>query len=96
LVEKPNIDLQIDRLVLHGFSHREAGAIGKALELELARLFEQEGLPSGLSSGGSIPLLKGSRLKIPTRAKAVRIGKEIANSLYAGLGKKNSGRMPTK
>lgn len=47
-----NIELHIEKLVLHGFAPGAHSRIGEAVQQELTRLFLEQGVPRSLSQGG--------------------------------------------
>src|SRR3954464_11756015 len=57
---KPSVELHIDELMLHGFASSERYAIGDAVERELARLFEKQGVPNSLRSEKTTDEIKGA------------------------------------
>lgn len=79
------IDLQIDELVLTGFSPRDRFHIADAVERELAHLLMEKGI-AGLS-GRSLELesVDAGRFKISPDASAHLIGKQAAQMLHRQL-----------
>lgn len=82
---KPNIDLQIDELILRDLPYRNRQRIAAALKCELTRLITEQGLPPTLAQGGNIPQIDIRNLSIPTHAKPNVIGVEIARQVYGNL-----------
>jgi hypothetical protein len=84
-----NIDLHIDRLILDGFSlsPRERAILRAAFEGELTRLLYERGLNQSLASGGTIPSLNGGNIQVTAGTPPARLGVEIAQSVYGGIGK---------
>lgn len=80
------IQIQIDRLILTemNLSLRQQRQLQVAVEVELARLVQEHGLPTKWRQGGVIPTLpsmvRGSRTATPTQ-----MGEEIARSVYEGM-----------
>ena len=85
MVTPPNIELHIEELVLHGFQPGDRQRIGLAVQQELTRLFTEQGLPPGLSSGGAVPSLDAGSFNHAPNAKPAAVGQQIANSVYTGL-----------
>jgi hypothetical protein len=85
MVIPPNIELHIEELVLHGFQPGDRQRIGLAVQQELTRLFTEQGLPPGLSSGGAIPSLDAGSFQHAPNAKPPAVGQQIANTVYTGL-----------
>ncbi len=83
-----NIALHIDQLVLHGFEKVDTRAVGAAVQSELTMLLMRDGLPGVLSRSGGLSALNGGNFKVAAGASAAAIGRQIAHSLYKGLGKR--------
>lgn len=81
------IEVNIDELVLHGFSPADRYRIGEALEGELTRLFTEGGLPSGLAKGSQVDRLDGGSFDVKQGSKAESIGVQVAKSVYGGIKK---------
>lgn len=82
---KPNIELHIEELVLHGFSTREAYRIRAAVQLEITRLLQEQGLPPAFSVEANMGDLNAGHLNILPNAKAEAVGNDIAHSVYKGF-----------
>lgn len=82
-----NIELHIEKLVLHGLSSSDRHRIGRAVELELARLFTERGLPSALSQDRNFAQVDSGTFNVTPNAKTATIGTQIAQSVYAGFTK---------
>ncbi len=81
----PSLNLNIDRLTLHGFSPSARHRIGAAMETELTRLFTEEGIPPSLTQDSVINQLDGGNLEIAARTPPRIIGIRIARAIYRGL-----------
>ena len=81
----PDIELDIDELVLHGFAPGDSEHIGAAIQHELARLFAEQGMPAGLSTSGAIPRLDGGAFPVAANATTTTIGAQVAQAVYGGL-----------
>ncbi|MEL6945133.1 MAG: hypothetical protein AAFO82_20980 [Bacteroidota bacterium] len=79
------IALKIDELILHGFSKKDGFYIGRAMEQELSKLIELNGLPDKLSTEQSLTRIEASDFEFEEKAKPENIGKQIANSIYQGF-----------
>ncbi len=77
-----NIELQIEELVLQGFPPNDQGAIGEAVQLELARLFTEHGVPGSLGQGGNIADLEGGHFNAPAGLGPAETGARIAQAVY--------------
>lgn len=82
---KPNIELHIEELVLHGFSTRDGYRIRDAVQLEITRLLQEQGLPPAFSVEANMGNLNAGNLNILPNTKAEVVGNDIANSIYKGL-----------
>ena len=82
-----NIELHIEQLVLHGFRPNDRYRIGKAVELELTRLFTEQGISYSMSKGGEFTRLDSGTFNIAPSSKAEAIGSQVAQSVYAGFTK---------
>jgi hypothetical protein len=83
---RPNIELEIEELILHGFGAGDRAQIGIAVQQELTRLLSEGGLPSGFGQGGEVPRLDGGTFNVDPGAKAEVVGIQIAQSIYGGFG----------
>ena len=82
-----NIELHIEKLVLHGFRWRDRFRIRLAVEQNLARLFTDQGIPSSLSRGGKFARIDGGKFNTAPGSGAEVIGARVAQSVYSGFKK---------
>jgi hypothetical protein len=82
-----NIEVYIDKLVLHGFSPHQRHDIAAAVEAELTRLFAEGGIPHSLQSKGNIPIMNAANISVDKDFKDKSIGNKIAGSVYKSFGK---------
>ena len=77
-----NVRLHIDRLVLDGVnvSAADRPRLQAAVEAELARLIEANGISPALASGVAPPIT------LAPKATPAQLGASIAGSLYGGIG----------
>ncbi len=80
-----NIELNINKLVLHGFSPHDRHRIGAAVERQLTQMLTEQGIPSSLSHGGEHSHLDGGTFNIAPNAKAGTIGSQVAQSVYKNM-----------
>lgn len=85
---KPNIEVHIEELVLHGFAPGDRYRIGEAVERELARLIAEREIPNALSGDVHIPRLDGGSFQTGADGKPGVAGVEIARSVHNSLFKK--------
>jgi hypothetical protein len=83
---RPNIELEIEELVLHGFGAIDRETLGLVVQQELVRLLADGGVPGGLGQGGEVSRLDGGTFNVAVGAKAEVVGTQIAQSIYGGLG----------
>lgn len=81
----PNLELHIEQLVLHGFPPGDRHRIAQAVELELTRLFSEQGVPPSLSLGGDRDRLEAGTFNMAPHSRAQLIGNNIAQSMYSGF-----------
>lgn len=85
-VNRPNVELHIEELVLHGFAQADRRAITAAIEAELGRLLSVQGLPASFE-GGPAPAVRHAGSFDVARASAPSdIGQDIGRAVYEGLG----------
>jgi hypothetical protein len=78
----PDIELQIDELVLHGFPATDRARIGDAVHAELVRNLEQLGDRAGrLAALDRIGALDAGTFSVTAGAKPQAIGAQIAQSI---------------
>jgi hypothetical protein len=80
-----NLELNLEKLVLHGFAPADRARIGAAVQQELTRLFAEGGVPTSLERGGAISHLDAGTFELPSAAKPDAIGIQIARAIYGGL-----------
>jgi hypothetical protein len=80
-----SVDLQIDELVLDGFSIADRHAISDAVERELARLFAEKGAPPSITYPSETAQVDGGLLETDPTSPAEAIGARVARAIYGGL-----------
>ncbi|NOR41700.1 MAG: hypothetical protein GQ572_00065 [Gammaproteobacteria bacterium] len=80
-----NIELNIEELVLHGFSPGDRHGIGEAVEQELTRLMADRGVPQSLEHGGKIGQVDGGAFEVAQDSRAQVVGAKVAKAVYWGL-----------
>ena len=79
------IELNIEELVLHGFSPGDRYQIGEAVEQELTRLLADRGVPQSLERSGEIANMDGGAFEVATGSRAQVVGVQVAKAVYGGL-----------
>ncbi len=82
-----NLEVEIEEMVLQGYSSADRRAIARAVQRELGRLFAEQGLPATLSEGRDIPHIDAGGFEASAESGAERIGAQVAKSVYGGLRK---------
>ncbi len=80
-----NVELHIEELVLRGFAPGDRYRIGDAMERELARLFDERGVPPSLARWSGIERLDGGAFEVAHGSKAEAVGVQVAQAIYGGL-----------
>ena len=80
------IEINIEQIILHGFSSTDRHRIGEAVRSELARLFMEKGMPQNFNDGGNLTSLDGGTFHMSKTMHARSIGSRIAQSIYGGMG----------
>jgi hypothetical protein len=88
---KPDIELHIEELVLHGFSNYNKYQIGQAVEREISRLLQEQGLPGTLSRHINFEHIDAGTFTLRPDSKAEIVGNNIANSVFKPLQNEKSG-----
>lgn len=79
---KANLEIQIDKLVLDGFAKKDGARIGKAIEDELMRLFQDQGIPEGLQQEETYDSVSANDFEYNAQDRPEQIGRTIAKSIY--------------
>lgn len=82
---RQSVELHIDELVLHGFEPAQRYAIGDAVERELARLFNERGLPPGTGEAIEIAEVDGGTIYLSPGSNDEATGRQLARVIYGGL-----------
>ena len=84
-----NVRLHIERLVLEGIdlSPAERPLLQEALQAELGRLLAEGGIGDGLAAGVMVPAVRANGFEMSREGDPIRLGQQIAGSVYGGIGK---------
>ncbi len=84
-----NIKLHIERLILDGvvISPGQRHLLQTSLETELTRLLADGGLSPSLAEGAALPHVTASGIQLAGGNDPTRLGQQIAQSVYGGIGK---------
>ncbi|MBN1569768.1 MAG: hypothetical protein JXA73_18125 [Acidobacteria bacterium] len=80
-----SITLQIDELVLHGFSPIDRHHVGDALQEELGRRLSERSIAATLRKDGEYSEIDAASIRIGANSNARSIGRNIARSVYEAL-----------
>jgi hypothetical protein len=83
-----NIELHIEKLVLHGFATKDRTAIGEAVQHELHRLLVEQGIRGSPRQNCALAQLEGGAFTMQPDASAQTIGTQIAQSVFKSLQQK--------
>lgn len=83
---KPNIELEIEEIVLHGFPPGAPARISKAVESELLRLLTEHGLAPSLHTRGAPPCVRADAIRMTSADNPDELGRGIARAVYVGIG----------
>ena len=78
-------ELNIEELVLHGFTPGDMHRIGKAVEHELTQLLDDRGVPQSLERGRDIGHVDGGAFEVAPGSRAEAVGAQVAKAVYGGL-----------
>jgi hypothetical protein len=87
-MSRPDIHLHIERLILEGLpiERSQGPSVQAAVEAELSRLLTENGLDPNLQAGGAVPSLNASAIQLTPDSNPARVGTQIAQSVYGGIG----------
>jgi hypothetical protein len=81
----PDINLHIDRLVLHGIAPGDRHPVGLAIGDELTRLLTVDGLSPSLTRGADVDRIDAGTFRQPTAARPSTNGAPISRTVHRGL-----------
>lgn len=86
------LELNIEKLTLSGFTKEQARQINSSLQYELNRLFNTYGIPKSLANNQQITPLNVNNIKATSNVKPRQLGFQTAKTIYAALSQ-NSGHV---
>jgi hypothetical protein len=84
-MKQPDIEIQIDELVLHGFPPMNNRRMKEVVEAQLSLLVRNGDMHQSLRVDSSIDQSPAVTMTIRPHATAAAIGKQIARSIYRGM-----------
>jgi len=79
------IEIDIDELVLYGFTVTDRLAIGEAVSAELAKLIAEQGAPASFTDNLNLSSLRGNNVVLTSGMQPAGLGTQIAQSIYQSL-----------
>lgn len=90
-MQRPNIELHIEELVLRDMPIRDHARLGAAVERELARLFAEGSASAQLMKGIELGSVSLPSIRMQQGASPDAVGMQVAQALYKGLGQGSIG-----
>jgi len=84
-VNPHSLEIHIEEIVLCGFPPIDRYRLGEAVELELGRLFGQEGAPPSLGVSREIGRLDCGSFEVPDGSTPEETGTRVARALFGRL-----------
>ena len=83
------VNLHIDRVVVDGVSLERGSErqVRAAVERELSSLFLTRGVPLSVQHSMALPAVSGNTIPVSNGVSATRVGSQIAQAVYQGIGK---------
>jgi hypothetical protein len=94
LVTPHSVHVHIEELVLHGFAPGDRHRIATAVESELARLMNEEGVPKFRENPPALDRISGGAFSVKAGAKPQAAGTDIARAVFRSL--RQSARASTR
>jgi len=85
------IHLHIDRVLLDGIAVEQPHVLRSALEVELAGRLAEGGLAAEFRARTALPRAAGGAISVERKAGAAQLGRQIAGSVYRGIGNSQRG-----
>lgn len=84
-----NINLHIERLILDGlpFEARHHATIQAEIEIELARLLNENNIAANWQSDGAVSSVTADAIQLTAQSSTVQIARQIAGSIYGSMGR---------
>jgi hypothetical protein len=84
-MRKPDIDLHVERLVLHDVAAGDRHHVGAAAIAELTRLLAAHGISPALARGGDLDSIGAGAFRLLPTARPSAIGIQVARSVHQAL-----------
>lgn len=84
-MKQRQIELHIEELILRDLPFALRHQVAAAIEQELTRLLNEQGLPPSLKQGAIIPSLDIGPVRLGENTRADALGSQIARNVYTKL-----------
>jgi hypothetical protein len=84
-VNKDVVWVNIDSLVLEGFTIEDGERIKRAVERELSRLLTEQGVPESYGRAHGANNLHGGQIAVRQNSGASSMGERITRTIYRGM-----------
>jgi len=81
-MNRVQLELHIEELILHGFAAFDRHRVSEAMKSELARLFAEKGLPPSLASSSEMAALDAGEFQLAPGAGPRAVGSRAARAVY--------------
>jgi hypothetical protein len=82
-MNRANLELHIDKLVLHDLDLAQRHRLAAAIERALTQMFAERGVPGDLNA--ETLAIDASTIQVSAGAKADAIGAQVAQSIYSQI-----------
>jgi hypothetical protein len=89
-MNRANVELHIEELVLHGFSPGDRYRIAGAVEVELARLIAEQGLSPQFVHSAEVDRIDAGGFEMAPDSRGEAVGGQIAQSVHGGLARERA------
>lgn len=80
-----DIEINIEQLVLHGFTNSDKAQIAEALQTALTEALANQGITPLLKHSIDIPYVNAGSLPLQANSKPANVGAAVANSVHSTL-----------
>ncbi len=80
-----NIEVQIDELVLHGFSFTDRYVIGDAFSLEIERMLNASTSHAFIHQDTNLSTINAGKIMLQANARPTSTGMQVARAVYGSL-----------
>ena len=88
---KPNIEIYIDRIVLHDVDHMNKAELNTAIQKHLTSILAEKGITNGLMNQSYHRKLDGGKMYLPNHGKTTQVGSGIANGIIKSFNTGSNG-----